>query len=169
MKIVKFIITETKQVIPAVIFFAITFNLIVLTEKLMIRHEQPSFLSYGLATLSALIVGKCLIIVNSFPFINAFPKKPLIYNIVWKFFLYGSFILLFRIIDKMTHFYFEHNNPEMIYQKITITLAAPTFWAIQIWLLMLFVAYIVASEFIRVMGKREIMKLLLGSKEKNII
>ncbi len=163
-RIMKALSAEIISIIPAVIFFAITFNLIVLTEKLMIGHNTPSYLSYSLATLSALIVGKCLIIINSIPYINAFPKKPLIYNIVWKFFIYVIFIFIFRIADKALEFYFKDDNATLMYRQVEDLFSRPSFWAIQVWLIMSFTVYIVAGEFINVLGKQQVLQLLLGKK-----
>src|SRR5437867_58033 len=97
---------EIIHAIPAILYFLVTFNLINYTERLMLRSIEPGFGSYLLATLGALLVGKLLIIVNSFSFINAFPRKPMIYNIVWKFFIYGLATILFRILEAFTHFIF---------------------------------------------------------------
>jgi hypothetical protein len=159
MKVIK---KEIIEVIPAVIFFMISFNLIVLTENLIIRHDKSGYLSYVLATVFALVVGKCLIIIHYFPYINVFAKKPLIYNILWKFFIYSLFILAFRITDKVVHLTFDDPNSKFIYHHLHQTLISPAFWAIQIWLLMLFCVYIVSTEFIDAIGRDKIIKLLLG-------
>lgn len=162
-RILKFILKETIKIIPVVIFFILTFNLIVLSEKLMLKHHLPSYFTFTLATITALIVGKCLIIVNSLPFIDAFPHKPLIYNISWKFFIYGIFIFLFRMIDKAIHAYVYEGKTTLVYVQLKNILTSSTFWAIQIWMLMVFLIYIVAAEFTRVLGKEKVKSLLFGS------
>ena len=166
-RILKWLKEEIIRVLPAIVFFTIAFNLIVLTEKLMLRDETPGYFSYALATFAALIIGKILLIINAFPFINAFTNKPLIYNIVWKFLIYGSAALLFRLIDKFTHMAFAHDSSSFIFQHLSGALESPVFWAIQVWLLMVFVVYIVASEFIRVMGKDKVEKMLFGERDKS--
>jgi hypothetical protein len=159
-KILKIIKDEIMSVIPAIIFFLITFNLIVFTENLMLEHTGASYFSYILATIGALIAGKFLIIVNYLRFINAFPNKPLIYNIIWKAFVYCSFALLFRIVEKSIDFSFKYEHLFLIYSHLNILLISPVFWAIQIWLSMLLVIYVIASEFVRVLGKSKINSLL---------
>ena len=164
--IIKWIKEEFLSVLPAIIFFMIAFNLIVLSEKLMIRQSTPSYLSYALATLFAFVVGKCLIIINHFPFINAFAKKPLIYNIIWKFCIYGFFVLVFRIADKAIRFTYENHHIEFVYQQLQTVLLSPAFWAIQLWLLMLFCVYVVSSEFIDALGKDKVINLLFVENRK---
>lgn len=147
---------------PGIIFFAITFNLINLTEKLMFKPIGYGYVSFTTATIGALVVGKLIIIANSLPFINAFPNKPLIYNIVWKFFIYGSLTLLFRVLEKGWHLAFHYDNMTIVLQLLKVTLSSPSFWAVQIWVLMLFAIYIVFSEYIRCLGKKKVLQLLLG-------
>jgi hypothetical protein len=163
-KILKWLKEEIISVIPAIVFFAIAFNLIVLTERLMLRNHLPGYLSYGLATLTALIVGKILIIINAFPFVNAFANKPLIYNILWKFFIYGSAVLLFRLIDNFIRMVFHHDSTPFISHHLSHMIESPIFWAIQVWLLMVFIVYIVSTEFTRVLGKNKIEKILFGGQ-----
>ena len=112
-RIFKFIVEETIKVIPAIIFFAISFNLINFTQRLMHKPSTSAGSSYLTATIGALIVGKFILIVNQLPFINAFPKKPLLYNIVWKFTIYGSFALLFRIAEKFLDLVFKYDRPHI--------------------------------------------------------
>ena len=153
---------ETIEAIPVIIYFLITFNLINLTERLMLRAIEPGFGSYLLATTGALLAGKLLIIVNTFPFLNAFPTKPMIYNILWKFFIYGIATLIFRLLDILAHFFLDYTGGLTVGQYILFRLTSSIFWAIEIWLLMLFFVYIVAHEFMQVMGKKNVMKMLFG-------
>lgn len=165
-KVGKFIVEEIISIIPVVIFFIIAFNLIVLSEKLMITHNPPSYLTYTIATITALVVGKVVLIVNAFPFINLFPNKPLIYNISWKFLIYAFFILFFRLLDKYLHFYFMHDRNTVIYDHIKTIVSSTPFWAVQVWILMVFLIYIVASEYTRVLGEDKILTLLFGVRKR---
>jgi hypothetical protein len=164
MRLIKLLIREFINLIPALIYFIVTFNLIVLTENLMLRQYTNTYISYTLATIGALIAAKALLIINHIPYVNAFPKKPLMYNIVWKIFVFGILVLLIRILEKMLDFYFQFHNFQAAYFKIFHVVKTPTFWSIQIWIFLLFTFYIIASEFIRVIGKDKILKLLLGNR-----
>lgn len=37
------------------------------------------------ATAAALLVATIVLIADKFPFVNRFPDKPLMYNVVWKY------------------------------------------------------------------------------------
>lgn len=162
LRIVKVIQEEIKQAIPAIIYFVISFNLIALTERLMERAEGVGYISYFKATIGALLVGKCLIIINAFPFINAFPKKPLIYNISWKFMVYGLAVFLFRITEDFFHFWFFYDSASVAGLAVLDRLTSPFFWAIQVWLFMLFIVYIVFSDLSAEIGHSKMKKMLFG-------
>lgn len=155
---------EILKVLPAIIFFAISFNLVNFTERLTLRPFEitNAYTSYLTATIGALLVGKLIIIVNCFSFINAFPHKPLIYNILWKLFIYGLLTLLFRMMDDYIHIYWLDGSSSAAYHYVSAKLISPFFWAIQLWILMLFAVYITANEFFSAIGKDKIIKLLLG-------
>lgn len=163
---IKILKNEIIRFLPAIIFFLVFFNLIAFTENLMMRSNRSVYFSYGVATVGALVVGKFLLIVNSLPYINLFPNKPLIYNISWKFLIYGLLALLFRILEKLVELTFKFENTSIIYAHLKTMLASPIFWAIQIWVLMLFTAYIVACELIEALGKKDVEVILFGNRNR---
>ena len=153
---------EIISAIPAIIFFIISFNLIQYTESLMLRPYEHQYFNYFTITIGALVLGKFLIIVNSFSFINLFPHKPLVYNITWKIMLYGSLSILYRIAERFVETFITQDNAAAAYHLICMRLSSPVFWAIQLWLVMILAVYSVSSEFTRVIGKKRISEMLWG-------
>lgn len=158
----KWVKREILHALPAIIFFAISFNLIVFSEDLMFKKHYFSASYFLSATIGAILIGKILLIIDSFSFLNAFPKKPLIYNIVWKFLIYTFAVLLFRIFDNFFHAASHFKNMDLAYQYTSMALSSSIFWAIQTWITMLFLIYVTANEFIERLGRKKILKLLLG-------
>lgn len=166
----KWIKQQISQAIPAILFFLVAFNLINFTERLILGFYQvnDSYLSYLNASIGALLVGKLLLIVNEFPQINQFPNKPLIYNISWKFCIYSFFTLVFRIGEEFIELLIHHRSLDFIYGYFSFRLTSPAFWAVQLWLFMLFFLYVVANEFIRAIGRDKVKIMLFGvSKNKS--
>lgn len=91
---------EFLKVLPTMIFFLVAFNIVAITSAQMLREHGIEVRSILGATILALVVSKVILLVDHLPFVNKFPDKPLIYNIVWKTFLYMLAVLLAR--------YFEH-------------------------------------------------------------
>ena len=57
-----FLIKELREVVPPTIFFAVGFNLILLTTKLILSDYRVEFSSFMIATMMALVVGKSVLV-----------------------------------------------------------------------------------------------------------
>jgi hypothetical protein len=73
-----FIIKEFTEALPAIVFFAVGFNLIMLTTQLILDDYQAQFAGFMVATTAALLVAKAL------PFFRRFDNAPLIQPIVFQ-------------------------------------------------------------------------------------
>jgi uncharacterized membrane protein len=154
---------EALSVLPAVIYFAISFNLILFSDSLLLRtHDIPIPFSYCSVTLGALIAGKVIIIVNTFPFLNKFPDKPLVYNIVWKFFIYAVFIFLLRVAENFIHASLHFHSWTKGWLHVELTLQTARFWSIELWLFLLFFLFIFYNELVDNMGRDKVRKMLFG-------
>lgn len=162
LKFYQWIKKEIINIIPAVIYFVIAFNLIHFTVGLSLCAGEPRDYTYWTVTLGALIVGKMLLIINSFPFVNLFPNKPLACNITWKFFLYGFFVFIFHTLEAIFHYSLKYKNIDQAYVLLKAELVSSLFWATQMWLLLLFFIFVVFSEFVRILGKNKVKEILFG-------
>lgn len=151
---------EISTALYAILYFAITFNLVSLSENLILKQDAIKRTSYMGATLGALFAGKVVLIANSLPFINAFPNKPLFRNILWKFSIYGFFAILVQLLDQFIRIIYHHQNIILARQDIIILLTSPRFWGIQIWVLLLFFMFTVFLELTHVIGKKEMIRIL---------
>jgi hypothetical protein len=75
---------EVRELLPLTIFFLIAFHIIVLSRALMLDEFGVKVSARAGATVGALLVAKVVLLADLLPFINRFPEKPLIYNVVWK-------------------------------------------------------------------------------------
>lgn len=57
-------------------FFAVSFNLIVLTNDLILADYRASFGNFMVATMAALVVGKAVLVANATPFLRRFDTAP---------------------------------------------------------------------------------------------
>jgi hypothetical protein len=60
-----FLIKELKEVVPPTVSFAVGFNLIVLTTNLILADYVTSFTNFLVATTTALVVGKSVLVANA--------------------------------------------------------------------------------------------------------
>lgn len=80
MKILRWLKRELLRALPPTLFL-FAFNFVLFTNALVIAHGVQ-LRSMLLATSLAMIAGKVIPLAHFLPFINKFPDKPLLYNIV---------------------------------------------------------------------------------------
>src|SRR5262245_52640677 len=92
---------ELHEVIPPTIFFLISFHIVVIDRRLMLRQYGLPLSSMVSATVAALLVAKVVVVTDAFPFVNRFPAKPLMYNVVWKTAIYVVAALIVHYLEHL--------------------------------------------------------------------
>jgi hypothetical protein len=92
---------EFHEVLPPTIFFLVAFHIVILDRILLLRQYGLPLSSVAGATVAALLVAKIVLITDKFPFVNRFPDKPLIYNVVWKTAIYVAASLLVHYLEHL--------------------------------------------------------------------
>lgn len=153
---------ELFEVIPPAIFFFVAFQVIAFTRALMLKEYGIEVSTFMAATVGALIVAKVVLIVDLLPIVNRFPEKPLIYNVVWKTAIYMIAALLVRYLEHLIPFIRRYGDLALANSHLLEEVVWPHFWAIQIWLLVLFFAYCSIRELVRVLGRERVRQMFLG-------
>jgi hypothetical protein len=68
---------EFKALLPPALFFFVMLHLIALIRVLMLKGTGIALSTSWQVTLSALILGKAVLVADWLPFINRYPDKPL--------------------------------------------------------------------------------------------
>lgn len=160
MKFFNWFIEETLKVLPAIIYFAVAFNLIFFITGFTLRPDDTRYLSYFTVTLGAIIVGKVMLLINAFSFINAFSNKPLIYNILWKFFIYSFFVIVAAILEDFLDLYHRWYAVDVAFYQLQQEFISPIFWGTILWLLLVFFLFVLGSDVINAIGRKKIIRLL---------
>lgn len=158
----KWLKVQIIHVIPAIIYFFIAFSLINITIGLMLDLHHYPFYPYFKIIIGAIIVGKLLLIVDSFSFINLFPNKPMIWNILWRMLIYNSVAILFRTSDLFFRLLYNFHGFTDLIRQLELTFLKDTFWAVQMWVFMVFLGYIIFTEFSRVLGSHKMKEMIFG-------
>ncbi len=153
---------EILLVIPPTVFFFITFCLLIATQRLIDREYGIPLTGFGNAAIGALIVAKVVLVVDNFRFVNRFPDKPLIYNVVWKTGIYLVVTLLVRYVEHLVPFLSQFGNFAEANGHLWEEVVWPHFWLIEMWLIVLFFVYCSLRELIRVIGRQEFAAMFLG-------
>jgi hypothetical protein len=164
-----FLLREFLEILPPTIFFIIGFNLIVLTTNLILADYGAQFASFMLATAAALIVAKALLVANAMPVIRRFDRAPLIRPILFKTVFYSVAVFIARLLEHWIEYLLSSDYVFGGFLKHEIaTFSWHRFIAIQLWILVLFLIYVTASEFNHLFGEGELWHLLFTSRASEL-
>jgi hypothetical protein len=151
---------EMRELLPAVIYFVITFNIIGFTKVLMLREYGITASTFAGATFGALLVAKAVLFVGVLPFMEPFPKLPIVYNVLWKTLLYALASFLLQVLEEVLRALLKHGGLAPAWDELW----RPHFWVIQIWLVMILLVFCTFRELIRVLGPGQAREIFLGMR-----
>jgi hypothetical protein len=157
---------EFLKVLPPTIFFLIALTLLAIARGLFLRAVGIAPTTQFKIVISALILGKSVLIADLLPFVNRYPEKPLIYNVVWKSLLYNLVALLIHYVERLLDYWKDFGGFIGANREMFDKIVWPNFWGVQIILLMLIVPYTIAHELARIMGKERFRQLFFGPPGK---
>src|SRR6516225_5668608 len=145
-----FLLREFLEILPPTIFFFIGFNLIVLTTNLILADYGAQVANFMIATASALIVAKALLVANAMPVIRRYDRAPLIRPILFKTFFYWAAVFIVRALEHWIEYLLSSDYVFGGFLKHEIAAFSwDRFLAVQLWIFVLFLIYVTASEFNR--------------------
>jgi hypothetical protein len=159
-----FLIKEFKEVWPPTLFFAAGFNLLVLTINLILADYVESFANFLVATTSALVVGKAVLVANAIPLLRRFDTAPMIRPILFKTTFYWAIVFLVRFLEKLVEYLFAGGTFGGIPKYMTTHFTWHRFAAIQIWIFILFLIYTSVSELNARLGDGELRKIFFSRR-----
>lgn len=162
--ILKIIKKEFFHVLPAVVYFFISISLIELTFGRMLREGGAHAIAFAGTVVAAIIVGKVLVLVDHLPFINAFPGKPMMYNVFWKAGLYSFFCFLARAIEHLAMYVSKYKNFDIAWQHSLADTSWEIFWTTQAWFFVLFFVFVSFQEIKDRMGPDEFRRVFFGKE-----
>jgi hypothetical protein len=148
--------------LPPTIFFFIGFNLILFTKRLILDDYLIQFTGFFIATVSALIVGKVVLVADVMPFLRRFDGAPLAKPILFKAVVYTLLVFVARLLEAFVHYavgghavgggaFIEEQLGSFSWDRFTAT---------QIWIFVLFLVYVTASELNKLIGDGELFKIM---------
>src|SRR5436189_6249539 len=87
-----FLRREFREILPPTLFFFVGFNLILLTKRLILEQYLIQYAGFLIATTTALLVGKSVLVANAMRFLRRFDNAPLVYPVMFKALVYTIFV-----------------------------------------------------------------------------
>ena len=160
---------EILGAIPIVAFFFIVFQLLALTKALILKKYGIEVSTFLNATIAAAVVGKVVPIADLLPFMNRFPNKPLIFNIVWKTCIYMVAAFIVRYVEHLIPLIGEYKNLSVANRHLLAEVVWPHFWLVQLWLLVCFFIYCTIRELGRILGYEQLRSMFFGPGSPDVV
>ena len=150
---------EALALLPPTIFFFVALHIIALVRALITAGAGLPVSSSAQIALSALIIGKAVLLADLWPPINRFPHRPLIYNIAWKTVIYYVVATLIHYLERLFDFSRAAGGIAAGNHRLLAEIIWPHVLAVQIVLLVMIFNYCVIRELGRAMGEERMLSL----------
>jgi hypothetical protein len=154
---------EFFKLLPPTIFFFVALHLVMFVRILMLEGTGLSPYASASIALTALVLGKAVLVADMLPLINRFPNKPLIYNIAWKTVIYLLISVVLHYLERLIDFWRQTGSLVAGNEKLLSVIVWPHFFAIQILLFVLIAMYCTVHELVRVIGREKAMRIFFGT------
>jgi hypothetical protein len=144
------------------VFFFVSLHIVAVIRALMARGTAYTPLSTFAIAISALILGKAVLIADLLPAINRFPDRPLAYNVMWKTGIFLLFATALHFGERWLEFARESHSATLGWDEMAAQIVWPHFWAIEILLFVLILLYCTARELVRVLGRERVTRIFFG-------
>ena len=160
---------EAREAVPPTIFFFIGFNFIVLTTNLLVAQYGVAVSNFMLATVAALVVGKAVLVANAMSLLRRYDRAPLIQPILYKTIFYWVIVFFARLLERFVHFaIIERNSPADFPAYLITTFSWHRFFAISLWIFVLFLIYVTVTEVSHLFGSGELRRLFFTSRPSDL-
>jgi hypothetical protein len=159
------ILHEAREALPPTVFFFVGFNFIVFTTNLLLADYGAAAFNFMVATVGALVVGKAVLVANAMPYVRLYDRAPLIRPILFKTVFYAVIVFLARLLERFVHYsVVERNAPGDFPAYLMTAFSWDRFAAINLWIIVLFLIYVSASEVARLFGREELWRIFFTSR-----
>ncbi len=148
-----------RHLLPPTAYFFVAFNLIAFTTNLLAHNYWFNLASFLVASTTALIVGKVVLVVDKVRIIDKFRGAPLIQPILYKTIFYTAVVTIVRFLERILHFAFDARGFQAAADAAVQDFTWHRFVAVQIWIFTCFLIYVTASELNALVGDGRLRRL----------
>jgi hypothetical protein len=153
------VLAAFRHLLPPTLYFFIAFNLIVFTTNLLAHDYWFRASGFLVATTTALVVGKSVLVADQIRLIDRFRGAPLIQPILYKTVFYTLIVMAVRIVERFIHLAVDDRGFTLAFGAAVDEFSWRRFAAIQIWLFTCFLIYVTATELGALLGEGQLFRL----------
>lgn len=167
-RVLVFVLKELREALLPVTFFFVSFNLVELTTQLILADYMARLANFMVATTTALVVGKAVLVANALPFLRRFDAAPMIRPILFKTFVYWAVVFVARFLEEIIEYAIRGGTISGFPEYLTAHFAWHRFAAIQIWIFVLFLVYTFVTELSARLGEGELASILFSRRSSKL-
>jgi hypothetical protein len=161
---IDFVIKEFREALPPIMFFLVTFNLVELTTQLILAQYLERLANFMVATTTALVVGKAVLVADALPFLRRFDAGPMIRPILFKTVVYWAVVFAARLLEELAEYWIGGGELGGTWNYLVTHFSWHRFAAIQIWIFVLFLIYTSVTELDSRLGHGELAGILFRQR-----
>lgn len=162
------IVRELLHMLPAVIFFFTGFSLILFTKQLILDTFLFTLADLMLASVSALIVGKVVLVGETIRLMRRYENAPLVRSIIFKTLFYTVLVFIARLLEAGIPFLIDGGTVAGFYDHLVNSFSWYRFTATQLWIAVLFLVYVTGAELARLFGDGEMYKIFFKRRSSHL-
>jgi hypothetical protein len=157
------VMRELREMLPAMLFFLAAFHLIDATRAAILRNYHMTAETTMVATVSALIVAKAILIADKLPIARRFSSRA-VYNVVWRAVLFTAVALLFRDLEELIPVWLKHGSVADTVREKAAGSSWLHFGILHVWLFTLVLLYCIGEVLVDFIGRDRVWGLLKGPR-----
>jgi len=154
-------IEELKVFWLVTLYLAVFLSSFTVYRRLILKEFGVTYLHYGFALIEALIIAKVILIGHAFGLAKRFERGPLILSVIYKSALFGAFVFLFGILERVVDGLFHKEDWAGILRHLT-DLGMYEILAQVVMMIAAFVPFFAFWEIGRVLGPGKLSALFLS-------
>jgi hypothetical protein len=154
---------EVRELLPPTLYFFVTLHIVALIRALMLRGTGIPLTTSLTVTLTALVLGKAVVLADMLPVVNRYPNKPLIYNVAWKTVIYLLVALVLHYLEHLFDYWRETGSVAAANREMLAKMVWAHFIAVQILLAAMVFLYCMWRELVRVVGREKVVQMFFES------
>ena len=163
-KVFIFLKKEFLEMLPPTIYFFIVFHIVAFIRGLMAESYGLSIATTSAATIGALITGKSILIADALPLFKWFRRNRIIYNVIWRIFLYIIIVLFLQLLEELIPLISVSGSFSSAIEKLFSEIRWTSFWATHLVLIIFLCFYTLITAIIETIGRKKFLDIFLKSE-----